>query len=169
MWKHCICVALLLAGCEGGKQQQQAEPSEGRKQQQEAEPSGAAVSWLRVGTDASVTHMTLHADGQVKVKLRQPDRSESKTEWKLPDDRYTEVTDKLRKLDCCSLGTRFTRAPSPGDALTELRINLEGVQCKVSVWDSEWRAGRARECELALAEIRGQSLVPDPPASDPTP
>jgi hypothetical protein len=113
--------------------------------------------------------MMLHDDGQVEVKLRQPDRTESRTGWKLSDEQYTEVTDELRKLDCCSLGTRSTRAPSPGDALTELRINLEGVQCKVSVWDSEWRVGRARECALAVAEIRGQSLLPDPPASHPTP
>ena len=114
--------------------------------------------------------MALHANQQLIIHAKGPGRSESTSERKLNDKLYSELGTKVRELDCCSLqSTTSKHAPSPTETLGQLEINLEGMHCKVVLWDSEWRVGRARDCGLAVAKIHRRGFVAEAAVDDAEP
>ena len=89
--------------------------------------------------------------------------------WKLPEEQYAKFIKELRRLDCCSLKSASPTRPSQSDLDSQLEIHLDGMECRVTLWNSEWRVGRARECGLAAAEVHGRGFLPDVPVGGPTP
>jgi hypothetical protein len=158
MWRLWILTALLLAACEGRKRADVALP--------DVEPDEVVVSWGMIGRDASrdTLYMALYGNRNLEVVTKQPSGTMIQVQQTLGEDRYLELIDTLRSLDCCSLESRFEEAPSPLESRPELGINFGDLECQVALWDSEWREGRARQCGFAVARIHGRGFVPDEPA-----
>lgn len=163
MWRWWFCAAWLFAGCEGRQEQRVALPN--------VAPTDVVVSWGMVSREGSTRtmYMALYGDRKTEVVTKQPNGTMMRVERTLGMERYVELIDRLRKLDCCSLESGSETAPSPLESRPELGINFGDVECQVALWDSEWRVGRARECGFAVARVHGQGFMPDPPATDPAP
>ncbi len=161
MWRCWFCAAILIAGCDGRKEQRVALP--------EVAPTEVVVSWAMISREASSStmYMALRGNRQLEIVTKQPSGTMMQVQRELGKDQYAELIDKLRKLDCCSLESRSKTAPTPLESQPELGINFGDIECQVALWDSEWRVGRARECGFAVAQVHGHGFVPDPPAVDP--
>lgn len=163
MWKRLFLSMLFLAGCEGRQESQVALPG--------VAPTDVVVSWGMISREGatSTMYMALYGNRNVEVVTKQPSGTLMRVDRTLGPKPYTELVDKLRTLDCCSLESASETAPSPRESRPELGINFGDMKCQVALWDSEWRVGRARECGFAVAQVHGHGFVPDPPAGDPAP
>ena len=159
MWKRWLCVGLLLVGCKKTPDEQAA-PTEN-------EAAVVEVVWRSMSDDMQETlHATLRSNREVEAVVRQRDRTTGNIKVMLTKERYTRVIEELRELDCCSLKSASQTQPVPNDAQSQLEVHLDGIECLVTLWNSEWRVSRARECGLATSEFHGRPFLPD---SRPTP
>jgi len=157
---------LLLVGCKKTQDEQathtENEPAAENELAAENEPAVVQVVWRSMSDDIKETlHATLRSNREVEAVVRQRDRTAGTIKVMLTKERYTRVIEELRELDCCSLKSASQTQPANNDGQSQLEIHLDGMECLVTLWNSEWRVGRARECGLATTEFHGRNFLPD--------
>jgi hypothetical protein len=164
MWKRVVCATVLLWGCTGNEQKEEVALPE-------VAPDTVVVSWSVISrsSDRHSIHAVLDGSRTVTVTTRGADGTMMTVSHTASEKDYAKLVGTLRALDCCSLPSTSKERPSPSEAKPQLKINFGDVKCKVELWDSEWREGRARECGFAFARLHGRGFVPDPPVDEPSP
>ena len=171
MWKRWLCVTLLLVGCKKTPEEQAA-PTENEPVAENG-PVVVKVVWSSMSSDLKETlHATLHSNREVRTALRMRDGTAAVVKPTLSKERYAKVIEGFRKLDCCSLKSASQAQTSKDDMQSQLELHLDGMECLVTLWDSEWNVGLARECGLAAAEFHGrgfplQGATPAPEGATP--
>ncbi len=160
MWKPCVGAALILWGCGACDSNRAAFPK--------VDPDTVVISWTVVGQESSrdTLYVSLRGNRQMEVVIKQPNGTILRTERELDATAYGALVTRIRTLDCCALESTSDTPPSAFESRPELGIDFGDLQCQISLWDSEWREGRARDCGFAVAEVHGRGFIPDPPAVD---
>ncbi|MGB5810627.1 MAG: hypothetical protein WBG86_08865 [Polyangiales bacterium] len=158
MWLRCLCAFALMAGCKSSHEPSVELPN--------VKPDDVVVSWGMIGRGQArdTMYMAIHGNRNMVLVTKRPNGTMASVERMLPADQYAELVRNLRQLDCCSLSSAHETPPTPVESKPELGIDFGDMKCQVSLWDSEWREGRARECGFAVAAIHGRGFVPDPPS-----
>lgn len=157
MWIRWLLLVVVLTGCKSR--------SEAPVEMPTVAPSDAVVSWGMIGRNAQrdTMYMEIRGDRSMTIVTKSPSGTMVSVEQTVSEDKYRELVRQLRDLDCCSLMSTTESAPSPLETKPELGINFGDLACQVSLWDSEWRAQKARACGEAVASIHGRTFVTEDP------
>lgn len=149
-----VLLSLCAFGCE---------PKEEAVLMPSAAPDEVVVSWGMIGRNAArdTLYMAVQGNRDMVVVTKSPNGTMMSVEQVVPEKKYRDLVRQLRALDCCSLESTHDKAPSALESKPELGINFGDLECQVSLWDSEWRTGRARACGSAVAAIHGRGFLPE--------
>ena len=109
----------------------------------------------------------LNARRELTTTTRSADGTMVSVERTISKDQYANLVGRLRDLDCCSLKSTAKERSDPAEARPLLELELGDVRCEIELWDHEWRAGLARECGFAVAQVHRAGFVPDTPVDEP--
>jgi len=72
----------------------------------------------------------------------------------LTNEQFRELIELFRTQHACELAHDPTYTPAPDEGQTTLELALPDQHCKIVLWDTEWRRGRARDITETMHSMR---------------
>ena len=159
-----VIAMVALVGCRKGERQNDVVLPK-------VPPDTVVLSWSVISrsSDRNSVHAVLEASRQLTTTTRQADGTMISVSRTVSKQEYAGVVDRMRTLQCCTLESTRAERSDPAEAKPMLELEIGDVRCEVELWDREWRAGLARECGVAAAQLHRAGFVPDPPVDDALP
>lgn len=141
MRRRVLLLALVILGCRAPKSDLQ--PPE--------------VLRFGVGHMSGSYHFVVFEDGHASYEERGGGRPEKKVETTVTKEELAALAKTLRDHDLC--GKRgSSRKAVPDEARPSVAVRLEGLDCRVTMLDGEWRDDEHAKAALAAIEAFGRSI-----------
>ncbi|NUO49641.1 MAG: hypothetical protein HOV80_12360, partial [Polyangiaceae bacterium] len=122
MMRHWAAGAFLLIGCRAP----------------ESKLPATDVLRFGVGHMGGSTFFVVHSDGTAEYSSSGGPQGSVKVTGKVPPEELEQLAALLQENDFCSnVSTRSTGVPD--EAFPSASVRMHGIDCKVSMWDGEFR------------------------------
>jgi hypothetical protein len=103
------------------------------------------------------TFFVVHSDGTAEYSSSGGPQGSVKVTGKVPPEELEQLAALLEENDFCSnVSTRSSGVPD--EAHPSASVRMHGIDCKVSMWDGEFRDDEEAKRSLAAIEALGSRL-----------
>ena len=116
-------------------------------------PVRPVVMWTIARTGGE-QRIEVSSNGDVKITATNDGVEEKPESIRLTKDQVSELGDMLRSQRACELAHEPGYTPTADEGQTTLTVAFADQQCKVTLWNSEWLRGRAREISETMRSMK---------------
>lgn len=116
--------------------------------------AGRPVVIWTVARSGGEERVEVSSNGDVEFTVTNGGVKEKPETLRLTKEQVSELDDILRSQHACELAHDPAYAPSADESQTTLVVAFSDQQCKVTLWNTEWRRGRAREISETMRSMR---------------
>jgi hypothetical protein len=115
--------------------------------------SRPVVTWT-IARSGGEERVEVRSNGDVEFTATNDGVKEKPETLRLTREQVSELDDILRTQHACQLAHDPAYTPAPDESQTTLVVAFSDQQCTVTLWNSEWRRGPARDISETMRSMR---------------